>query len=145
MNSQRAPRIINQAHLCMGGDSLPTELTGKPKWICTPQQLPSIFRPQCPLQDGQNSCPPGVKAEKPKSGTHCRDFPGGPVLKNPPCSSGVQVQSLVREVRFPCARATDATTTIQCLCHARKSRVEQQRTCLLRLRPNNSQINFDAV
>ena len=59
MSSQKS-----QAHLCMGGGSLPTELTSKPKWVSTPQQLLSIFRPQCPLQDGQNSCPAGVdKAE----------------------------------------------------------------------------------
>ena len=82
------------------------------------------------------------QSRKPKSGTRCRDFPGGPAIKNPPSSSGVQVQSLVQELRFPCARATDPATTIQCLCQTEKSRMEQQRICLLQLRPNNSQINI---
>ena len=28
-----------------------------------------------------------------------RGFPGGPVVKNPPCNAGTQVQTLVRELR----------------------------------------------
>ena len=33
--------------------------------------------------------------------TNRRDFPGGPVVKTPPSSAGVGVQSLVGDLRYP--------------------------------------------
>ena len=42
--------------------------------------------------------------------TDSRDFPGGPVVKNPLAMQGMQVRSLVRELRSHMPQATKAYT-----------------------------------
>ena len=81
------------------------------------------------------------QSRKSKSGTHCRDLPGGPVVKNPPCNSGVQVQSLSQRTKIPMCQnywsCNNYTVPVP------RQKIPHGATiCLLQLRPNNSQINI---
>ena len=66
-----------------------------------------------------------------------RDFPGGPVIRSPPCNAGNTGLTPGRRTRIPHAaeKLVLRTATGESVCCDERSPMMQRRSCVLRLRP----------
>ena len=72
---------------------------------------------------------------------HRRDFPGGPMVKNPPCNARDVGSILGQRIKIPHSmkQLSPRATTRHSVCHKERSHVTQQRRpCMLQLRPHTA-------
>ena len=69
---------------------------------------------------------------------HFRDYPGGPVVKNPPSSAGDMGSIPGQGTKIPHVeeQLSPEATTRESVCRNKRSHMVQQRSCVQQLRPD---------